>query len=247
MWRLTAFLAKQPTTSTDDFIDLINQRWAPAIVEADSQQNLIQRLIIYLPKDLSGTPIESLFPATFDILVEIWFDSFDHAMSAIEHFDSATQTIQPAALMNQQVSIGFLGEVLPKKMNSADETGVRMTVAGNVIDGMSITHAQKYWSENHPVVAQTAPQTWNRLTLYRQVHGHQIDGSLLNSWICPYQFYPMCADMGAKDLDELLKAYDNDEYMSIVRPDEKKFSKPEDMLTFVTDRRRVILDRSNAH
>lgn len=243
MWRITAFLKCSTNSDRETFVSHLKDVWAPAIANQAGHKDVLKKLKINLPMDLTDTALEEVFPPHFDALVELCYDDYNSAMQGLDSLSEPPANARLEALVDQQASAVFLGEVRPKKPDERAATGVRMTVAGHVVDGMAVEDAQRYWNDVHPVVAQQAPETWNRLTLYTQVHGRKISGEGLAQWLGPYQFFPMCADMGASSIDEMLIAYGNDQYMAIVRPDEQKFSKPEEMLTFVTDRKVTVLDR----
>lgn len=237
MWRLSAFLARNPDISRDAFLNRLVDQWAPSAASFGQQRGALKQVVVSLPQDLSGTGLESLFPPVFDALVELWFDSSEDALSTLSQFAGAEDALRLDDAIDPSTSVCFLGEVKPKKPDHDGKSGVRMTVAGHVREGWNIDDAHRYWSEVHPVVAQKVPETWERLSLYQQIHNKNIIGDELVSWLCPYQYYPMSADMGAPTIQQLLAAYDNEQYMAIIRPDEQKFSRPEDMLTFVSDRR----------
>lgn len=243
MWRMTAFLKRSASIDRDTFLSHLKDVWAPAIASQPGHKDVLKKLFINLPMDLTGTALEEVFPPHFDALIELYYDDFDSARQGLDGLSQPAPNARLGAFVDQGASSAFLGDVRPKKPENGAATGVRMTVAGQVVDGMAVEDAQRYWNDVHPVVAQRAPETWNRLTLYTQVHGRKISGEGLAQWLCPYQFFPMCADMGATSIDELLMAYGNDQYMAIVRPDEQKFGKPEEMLTFVTDRKVAVLDQ----
>ncbi len=48
----------------------------------------------------------------------------------------------------------------------------------------------------------------------------------------------MCAEMGFADARDFITNYSNEEYQRIVRPDEERFSRPGEMLAFVTGKQR---------
>ena len=241
MFRLTAFLKRTDTIGRDAFLDHLVDIWGPAVAAG---QKGLKKLLINLPLDLSGTALADVFPPRFDALVELHYPDQDSALREIARFAHAPDEARLDGWIDPADSAVFLGEVRPKKPDSWGDTGVRMSVAGHVVDGMAVEDAQRYWNDVHPVVAQRAPETWNRLTLYTQVHGRDMGGKGLAAWLGPHRPFPMCADMGAVSIDELLAAYGNEQYMAIVRPDEQKFSKPEEMLTFVTDRTIAVLDQA---
>ena len=241
MFRLTAFLKRADTIGRDAFLDHLVDIWGPAVAAG---QKGLKKLLINLPLDLSGTALADVFPPRFDALVELHYPDQDSALREIARFAHAPDEARLDGWIDPADSAVFLGEVRPKKPDPWGDTGVRMSVAGHVVDGMAVEDAQRYWNDVHPVVAQRAPETWNRLTLYTQVHGRDMGGKGLAAWLGPHRPFPMCADMGAVSIDELLAAYGNEQYMAIVRPDEQKFSKPEEMLTFITDRTIAVLDQA---
>jgi hypothetical protein len=53
----------------------------------------------------------------------------------------------------------------------------------------------------------------------------------------------MAADVGFESAEDFVTAYSHEQYRSIVRPDEMKFSKPGDMFAFATMDQRTILER----
>jgi hypothetical protein len=71
--------------------------------------------------------------------------------------------------------------------------------------------------------------------LYSQIHGRRVPGLPL--------YRPMAADVGFESAEDFVTAYSHEQYRSIVRPDEMKFSKPEDMFAFATMDQRTILER----
>lgn len=233
MYRITGFLKRNSAIGSSEFIDFLKSTWGDSVLHAKSLSGRLNEINIYLPLDFSGTTLEDFFPPCFDAMIELMFAELDDAVITTEQLNPVNGLPILSDYLDQADSAAWLGEVLPKKPDEFGKTRVRMTVAGHVIDGMPEEDAQKYWSEVHPVVAQTAPLTWDRLTFYRQVHGRRTPIMESQSWI-PYRYFPMCADLGATSVEELLAAYDNEEYLTIVRPDEKKFSKPEEMLTFIT-------------
>jgi hypothetical protein len=54
----------------------------------------------------------------------------------------------------------------------------------------------------------------------------------------------MAADVGFETAEDFVTAYSHPQYLSIVRPDEMKFSKPGDMFAFATVDQRTLLERS---
>ena len=233
MWRLTGFLRRDPSLTAGEFVDFIEREWA-ALARANAVlRNVVDRIDIHLPFDVAGTGLEAMFAPQFDALLELWFGDRDGARTGIELINQESGLPRLTDHLDNAASAAWLGEVLPKKPDAARRTRICMTVAGHVIDGMPEHTAQQYWSDVHPLVAQRAPQTWNRLTLYQQTHGRRDAVMESQTWI-PCRYRPMCADVGAASVDELLAAYGNDEYLAIVRPDEMKFSKPHEALSFIT-------------
>jgi hypothetical protein len=126
-----------------------------------------------------------------------------------------------------------MGEYLPKL--ALDGVKLKLTVTGDVADDVAIPEALQYWSDVHPVVARTAPDFWAYLRLYAQIHGREVPGMSL--------YRPMAADVGFENAEDFVTAYSHSQYLSIVRPDEIKFSKPGDMLAFATMDQRTVLAR----
>src|SRR5690554_220481 len=201
MWRITAFLKRRADIGSEDFLGHLVDVWGPCVA---GQQAGLEKLLVNLPLDLAGTELAEVFPPRFDALVELYYADHQSAAEALADLSRASADARLDAWVDPSDSAAFLGEVRPKKPDDSAATEVRMTVAGHVVDGMAVEDAQRYWNDVHPVVAQRAPDTWNRLTLYVQVHGREISGEGLAGWLCPYQFFPMCADMGAVGIDELL-------------------------------------------
>jgi hypothetical protein len=186
-----------------------------------------------LPPAQVDVEIAKVFLVRFDALLEFWFDAAADAVAVVNAVARDPQVLASAAqTLDGTAGVAWLAEAFPKKPESG-KTRIKFLAGGNVAEGWTVADAQKYWSETHPVIAQTAPKVWGPLTRYVQFHGRETSGLDIGTSLAIARFVPMCADMGFAQQQDFLTTYTNDEYLRIVRPDEEKFSRPGEMLAFV--------------
>lgn len=242
MWRVAALTVRSPELTADAFASRWFDELAPALATACIQDGRVRGLVANVrPRDLEPE-IAAVFPPRFDGLMEFWFDTSDDAVASMNAL-SINQSVLEAArgLADAQSGFLWLAEVFPKKPE-AGATRVKFLAAGDAAEGWTVEAAQDYWSNTHPVVAQTAPKVWDPLTRYVQFHGRKAPDLSVGNWLATSRPVPLCSDMGFAQPQDFLKNYTNDQYIAIVRPDEEKFSRPgDDMLSFVSyDERRLL-------
>jgi hypothetical protein len=239
LWRVSALLKRRDGVDGAAFADRLISDLVPAMTDALDRAKIACRVVVDLPPvDLDPT-VRGLFPPLFDGLVGFWFDDAAQVGTAMQAILASADAARIAAgLIDASASVVWLAEVFPVKREEG-RSRVKFLAGGDVADGWAIEDAQRYWRDVHPVVAQTAPTVWGPLTRYVQFHGGVvpagIDGS---SWLGRWRRVPMCAEMGFADARDFITNYSNDEYQRIVRPDEEKFSRPGEMLAFVTGEQR---------
>jgi hypothetical protein len=179
-------------------------------------------------------PTDSGLPQTFDVGTELWFDEEAAAARALLHL-SQNEELKGGAdrYFAAEETLAWMGEYFPNL--ELDGVKLKVTVTGDVADGIGIPEALQYWRDVHPVVARTAKDFWAHLRLYAQVHGRRVPG------VATYR--PMAADIGFANAGDFAAAFSHPQYLSIVRPDEIKFSKPGNMFAFASLDRRTLLDR----
>jgi hypothetical protein len=232
MWRVTMLLkAAAGLSAPRAFEGLLNEH-APHLLENDSlaSPHLI-KLDIAVACDAPGSGL----PNMFDASAEFWFDDEHAAGLALALLTQDEElTASAACYVANEKTVAWMGEYLPKLQMQG--VRLKLTVTGDVADGRTIPEALQYWSDVHPVVARTARDFWAYLRLYAQIHGRRVAGLA--------QYRPMAADVGFESAEDFVVAYSHPQYLSIVRPDEIKFSKPGDMFAFATMDQRTLLERS---
>src|SRR5690606_40680054 len=68
---------------------------------------------------------------------------------------------------------------------------------------------------------------------------HKVSGLELGNWLAVARFVPMCSDMGLETQQSFIDAYTSESYLRIIRPDEEKFSRPGEMLAFVSGEEQI--------
>ena len=180
------------------------------------------------------TTAGSGLPNMFDVSTELWFDEEQAAGQALALLTQDEDLLaSEARFVAADSTVAWMGEYLPKLQ--MEGVKLKLTVTGDVADGCGIAEALRYWSEVHPVVAGTAGKFWAYLRLYAQIHGRAVPGLQL--------YRPMAADVGFENAQDFVSAYSHEQYLSIVRPDEMKFSKPVDMFAFATMDQRTVMER----
>jgi hypothetical protein len=240
MWRVTALTVRKSGLSIEAFRTQLLESVAPAITKAAHEDPSLRRFIVTLPPANLDPEVAKVFVVRFDGLLEFWFDSSQDAVAVMNAISRDARVLERAAeTFDGAGGVAWLAEVFPKKPETG-RTQIKFLAGGDVAEGWTVADAQKYWSEVHPVIAQTAPKVWGPLTRYVQFHGRPITGLDIGQWLAVARFVPMCADMGFNQPREFLANYTNDQYLSIVRPDEEKFSRPGEMLAFVGEERAFI-------
>ncbi len=230
LWRVTALLIRQAELDPQTFADRLRDELAPAILAVCAPRHLIvDRRPAQLAPEVAG-----MFPPLFDGLLGLWFTSADEAAAAMARI-TADRTVADASagLIDQARSVVWLAEVFPIKPERGAST-VKFLAGGDAAEGWAVADAQAYWRDVHPVIAQTAPTVWGPLTRYVQFHGAPVPAGLGTGPLGTWRRVPMCAEMGFADAADFVTNYSNAEYLAIVRPDEEKFSRPGEMLAFVS-------------
>jgi hypothetical protein len=190
----------------------------------------LKRINLAVACDAKGSGL----PNMYDASTEFWFDEEKAAGNALALLTQDEELIASAArYVATEKTVAWMGEYLPKL--HIDGVKLKLTVTGDVADGYTIAEALRYWSDVHPMVARTAQEFWGYLRLYAQIHGRAVPGLNL--------YRPMAADVGFESAEDFVTAYSHQQYLSIVRPDEIKFSKPRDILAFATMDQRAVLER----
>jgi hypothetical protein len=235
MWRLLALTARNPDIARSDFAPALLHTLAPAIAAAPAAGKGLERLVIKLAPGEVSAAVAEIFPARFDALLEFWFADGAAAVTTLNGLSRDSRVLASAAhLLQADRGVAWLAEVFAKKLELG-RTRIKFLAGGQQAEGWTVARAQAYWSEVHPQVAQTAPLVWEPLTRYTQFHGREAPGLDIGTWLAVPRFVPMCAEMGFAQERDFLSTYTNEQYLSIVRPDEEKFSRPGEMLSFVSE------------
>lgn len=236
LWRVSALLVCRPGTRLEEGL-------LPAIEAVVSDDKRLARFIVDRPPSSLDSDVAGLFPPLFDALLQFWFDNADSAMAVMAGIE-ANPAVRAAAetVVDGARSVLWLAQVFPIKREEG-RSRVKFLAGGDVAEGWSIAEAQRYWRDVHPVVARSAPTVWDPLTRYVQFHGGPVPEGARAGPLGRWRQVPMCAEMGFADERDFITNYSNDEYRSIVRPDEEKFSRPGEMLAFVSGEERVVVAR----
>lgn len=244
MWRVTFVISRRDGVSTEAF----QTRWlevvAPAIVDFLRSSPALRKAVVNVaPADLDPK-ISSVFPKPYDGLFELWFDTPGDAVEVTARLEQADELAALARdVIDGERGVAWLAKAVPSKPEQG--TRVKFLAGGDVAEGVPLEEAHRYWAEEHPVLARTsAPQVWEPLTRYMQFHGTPSPALSIGRWLATARFIPMCSDMGFADAGDFLKVYTSEQYATIVRPDEIKFSRPGEALAFVSTEERVLYDAS---
>jgi hypothetical protein len=242
LWRVTALLKRRDGIDKAAFLTRLLVELVPAMTAALDGAGASCRIVVDLPPTDLAPEVQSLFPPLFDGLIGFWFDGVEQAVAAMQAIDGSPDAARIGeGLIDPAASVVWLGEVFPIKREEG-HSRVKFLAGGDAAEGWVIEEAQRYWRDVHPVVAQTAPSVWGPLTRYVQFHGPAIPAALNpSSWLGRWKRVPLCAEMGFADERDFITNYSNEEYRRIVRPDEEKFSRPGEMLAFVTGAQREFL------
>src|ERR1700722_14594123 len=196
MWRLTALTMRKPGLSAEEFAGRSSQTLAPAIVASPAARAGLRRLVLNRALAQRDPGSAAISPPRFDGLVEFWFDGPEDALAVMNGLSGDERLLESAAdVLDGTRGVAWLAEVFPKKPESGMPR-IKSLAGGDQADGWTVAAAQKYWSETHPRVAQTAPLVWEPLTRYVQFHGREVAGLRIGSWLAAPRFVPMCAEMG---------------------------------------------------
>jgi len=241
MWRVATLVQKRGDVPMAEFA----RQWlgviAPAIAKAAGNAGSVSRVVVNVPPENLGESLRSVFPPAYDGLIEFWFADPEDAVSTMQIIgDDAALRELALPVIDGARSVSWLAQCFPIKPERGST--VKFLAGGDVAEGVELEDAQAYWRDQHPVVAQTAPQVWEPLTRYTQFHGkpQHIVGTI--DWLAQGRFVPLCSDMGFVETDDFLKVYGCEQYARIVRPDEEKFSRPGEMLSFISSEERVLFE-----
>lgn len=239
MWRVTALVRQAAGLDPE----LFSNRWidelAPAIAAGAARSGIVRRVVVNVAPAEIDAKVAAVFPPPYDGLIEFWFDSAEDAVEGMRLLSQDEKLAGMAeGIVDGEKGVAWLAEVVPSKPEQG--SAFKFLAAGDVAEGVTLEEAHKYWAETHPVVAQTAPQVWDRLTRYTQFHGKQTPRLDMGRWLATARFVPMCSDMGFARQGDFIDLYTSEQYGSIVRPDEIKFSRPGEALSFISAEERVL-------
>jgi hypothetical protein len=240
MWRVTTLVTRAAGLSDEQFAAQWLDVLAPAIAVAVRSDKRVRRLVVNVAPETLDEQVSSVFPPPFDGLIEFWFDTGADAVEAMARLSDNDELRSLAApIVDGGKGVAWLAKVVPSKPEQGSR--IKFLAGGDIAEGVTLEFAHKYWAETHPVVAQTAPKVWGPLTRYTQFHGQETPKLDMGRWIAVARFVPMCADMGFARPSDFIGVYTSDEYAAIVRPDEEKFSRPGEMLAFISAEERVLI------
>ena len=240
MWRVTTLVNQSADSRSGDF----GRQWldvlAPAIAAAAKQDGRAHRIIVNVPPPEIDEKVAAVFPRPYDGLIEFWFESAQLAADGMRLLSAHSDLCNLAgSIVNGKSGVAWLAKAVLSKPEAG--TAVKFLAAGDVAEGVALEDAQRYWAESHPKVAQTAPEVWEPLTRYTQFHGKPEPRLDMGDWLAAPRFVPMCSDMGFARQTDFIGVYTSDQYESIVRPDEETFSRPGEMLSFISVEERELL------
>jgi hypothetical protein len=237
MWRITAYLKRAPGLAREDFV----ARWDSLSRRMASRDRAARpdRIVMNLPLDPPVSDLIAMFGDRYDGVAELWFRSREDAIRILLDLEADPGLREASAeLLDTGACSRWLAEV--RQVIEAPGTGVRFFVAGQQVDSLTVKEAQRYWHDVHPVVFRAVDDFMAYITRYIQMHGSDAPELVGTTLLGRYDFYPMCADMGLREPADVPIAYALDSYMALVRPDELKFSKQGEMLSFASTRRIVL-------
>lgn len=240
MWRVATLVRQRAGLSQEEFETRWLDELAPAIAKAAGADPRTRRVVVNVAPATMDPAVREVFPPAYDGLLEFWFDNPEDAVAVMADLGrNAALQAMAAPIVNGEKGVAWLAKSVPSKPEQG--TVVKFLAAGDVAEGVTLEFAHQYWAEVHPVVAQTAPKVWGPLTRYMQFHGRQTPVLDMGRWLAIARFVPMCSDMGFARQQDFLDVYTCDQYMTIVRPDEEKFSRPGEMLSFVSGEERGLV------
>lgn len=237
MWRQTMFLKRAAGLDRGAFVT----GW-----EALSRQlarrpgsDRPARIILNLPLDPPVPELAAMFGDRYDGVGEFWFASRDAAVRTLLRMerDEALRR-RSDALLDGAACSRWLAESVPHV--ELPGTGVKFVVAGQQAEGYTVDEAQRYWREMHPPLFRAVDDFMAHITRYVQMHGRDVPELAQTQLFGRYDFYPMCADMGLRRIEDVAVAYALPSYLATIRPDELKFSKQGEMLSFASTRSLVL-------
>ncbi len=243
MWRATALVKRPEGLDSSEFDRAWSQRLVPAIQEALERHGAVQRLVLCQPPPTLSNRVETVFPPQFDGMLAIWFDRAEDATAAfavLASDESLRATAAEAVSAND--SVAFLAQAIPPVLNG--ESNVTFVAGSDIAKHSTLEQAQDYYVNFHPRVAQSVPETWKFLAYYAQFCGDPTTTLDVGQWLAKYRFIPLASDIGFADADDFIAMYGHPSYMSIIRPDEQKFSDASEMIGYLTGRETVLLDRT---
>ncbi|MDB5736335.1 MAG: hypothetical protein JWO65_3 [Sphingomonas bacterium] len=239
LWRVTALVRRRAGIDEAHFTDRLVQSLAPAtagVIGGDA------RLVVDRRPAALDPAVGGLSPPLFDGLLGLWFE--DEALVApVMNRLGEDATVRRIAgdIIDPAGGALWLAEVFPIKPEEG-ASRIKFLAAGDAAEGWSIADAQRYWRDVHPVVARTAPMVWEPLTRYVQFHGRPApEGVDRDPWLGVWKLVPLCAEMGFAREQDFILNYSNEQFRTIIRPDEEKFSRPGEMLAFVSDQERELV------
>jgi hypothetical protein len=231
MLRLTVFFKRRPELSRAQFV----QGWRRLFEAVAAHEAAPARVLMNLPLDPMKDALGKLFGDRYDGVGELWFETEAGAVAALTALnEDATLRALARACIDIEASTQWLAEIVPH--HEVPGTGIKFIAAGQTADGWSVPDAQLYWREKHFELAKTVPDFMEYLTKYVQMHGRDLAALHGQDWLAAYQFYPMCADMGLRQIADIEVAYTLPSYLAVIRPDEQKFSKQAEMLSFASEK-----------
>lgn len=243
MWRATVLLRRRSDATPAAFQQAWLDSIAPALAAAASRDDRTIRAIVNQAPVSISDELRDVFPPAFDGLFELWFDDPGAAVAVLDAVGTDTSLQDLAApVIDGDAGVLWFAQAFPIKPEEGST--VKFLAGGDVAEGVPLEEAQAYYRDEHPRVARTAPTVWNPLTRYTQFHGKPAPVAPSIAWLAVGRFVPMCSDMGFAEIDDFLKVYGSEEYARIVRPDEERFSRPGEMLSFISAEERVLFDRT---
>lgn len=242
LWRVTALLHCRSQDSEEVQAQIAGQL-VPAIRNAVAGEERLVRMVVDRAPDGLSPEAARLFPPLFDAMIEFWFEDADDAGAVMAGIagDLAVRSAAEAAIDDER-SILWLAQAFPIKREEG-RSRVKFLAGGDAAEGWNVGEAQRYWRDVHPDVARKAPTVWEPLTRYVQFHGRDIPAGASATPLGRWRQVPMCAEMGFADDRDFVANYSSEEYRRVVRPDEEKFSRPGEMLAFVSGEERVVAAR----
>jgi hypothetical protein len=239
LWRVTALIRRQAEVAESRIDEVL----VPAITDALKTETRLVRLVVDRPPVALDPVVAGMFPPLFDALIEFWFENASDAGAVMAQVgDDESVCAAADSVVDRERSVVWLAQVFPIKPEQG-QSRIKFLAGGDAAEGWTVADAQVYWRDVHPVVARTAPSVWEPLTRYVQFHGGPAPSVAMSDVLGTWRQVPMCAEMGFADERDFLTNYSNEEYRTIVRPDEEKFSRPGEALAFISGEESVILAR----